>query len=85
MLGKFVTKEDFKERLSVKLDYSTFRDYEKMVVADRTQEIKNFSYDEKIYNLQQNFSQYVTKEDLQFDLSDKVTSPMLDKLQESLH
>ena len=85
MLGKFVTKEDFKERLSVKLDYSTFRDYEKMVVADRTQEIKNFSYDEKIYNLQQSFSQYVTKEDLQFDLSDKVTSPMLDKLQESLH
>ena len=36
LLNNFVTKEDFKERLSIKLDYSTFRDYEKMLAADRT-------------------------------------------------
>jgi len=35
LLGKFVTQEDFKERLSVKLDFSTFRDYQKMLASDR--------------------------------------------------
>ena len=41
-LNKLVTKEDFKESLSIKLDYSVFRDYEKMIATDRTQELKNF-------------------------------------------
>ena len=85
LLNKFVTKEDFKERLSVKLDYSTFRDYEKMVASDRTQELKNFSYDEKIYNLQKSLHLYVTKEDLSFEMSDKVTGKMLDPMQETIY
>ena len=85
LLNKFVTKEDFKERLSVKLDYSTFRDYEKMVASDRTQELKNFSYDEKIYNLQKSLNLYATKEDLSFEMSDKVTGKMLDPMQETIY
>ena len=85
LLNKFVTKEDFKERLSVKLDYSTFRDYEKMVASDRTQELKNFSYDEKIFNLQKNMNLYVTKEDFNFEMSDKVTSKMLEPMQETIY
>ena len=36
LLGRFVTKEDFKETLSYKLDYSVFRDYEKLISSDRT-------------------------------------------------
>ena len=85
LLNNFVTREDFKERLSVKLDYSTFRDYEKMVASDRTQELKNFSYDEKIFNLQKNMNLYVTKEDFNFEMSDKVTSKMLEPMQETLY
>ncbi len=42
LMSKLVTKDEFKERLSVKLDYAVFRDYEKMVSMDRTQELKNF-------------------------------------------
>ena len=41
-LNLLVTKEDFKERLSIKLDYAVFRDYEKTIGMDRTQELKNF-------------------------------------------
>ena len=85
LLNKFVTKEDFKERLSIKLDYSTFRDYEKMLASDRTQELKNFQYDEKIYNLQKSLNLYVTKEDLNFEMSDKVTGKMLDPMQETIY
>jgi len=36
MLGRFVTREDFKEALSVKLDYKVFRDYEKSAASDRS-------------------------------------------------
>ena len=42
LLSTVVTKEEFKEKMSVKLDYQVFRDYEKMVASDRTQELKNF-------------------------------------------
>ena len=36
LLGNFVTKENFKERLAVKLDFDTFRDHTKMLASDRT-------------------------------------------------
>ena len=63
LLSKLVTQDEFKERLSVKLDYSVFRDYEKMVSMDRTQELKNFSYEEKLFNLERALLNYVTKEE----------------------
>ena len=44
LISKVVTKDEFKEALSIKLDYQVFRDYEKMVQSDRTQELKNFKY-----------------------------------------
>lgn len=36
LLAQFVTKEEFKKSLSYKLDYSVFRDYEKLISSDRT-------------------------------------------------
>ena len=42
LLSTLVSKDEFKSSLSLKLDYSIFRDYEKMVAADRSQEMKNF-------------------------------------------
>jgi len=63
LLSKLVTKDEFKERLSIKLDYSVFRDYEKTVSMDRTQELKNFSYEEKLSNLERALLNYVTKEE----------------------
>lgn len=35
-LSNMVTKDEFKDRLSVKLDNAVFRDYEKMIASDRT-------------------------------------------------
>lgn len=52
LLSKLVTREEFKESVSLKLDYSIFRDYEKMVSSDRTQELKNFQFEEKLFNLE---------------------------------
>ena len=51
VLSKFATKEEVKEKMGYKLDYSIFRDYEKMIASDRTQELKNMAYDEQIYSL----------------------------------
>ena len=42
LLATLVTREEFKEGLGRKLDYCIFRDYEKMISTDRTQELKNF-------------------------------------------
>ena len=36
LLSKMVTKTEFSKALSVKLDNSIFRDYEKMIASDRT-------------------------------------------------
>ena len=63
MLSKFVTRDEFKTSLSIKLDNKTFREYEKMIASDRTQELKNFQYEEKLFNLERTFLKYVTKED----------------------
>ncbi len=63
LLAQLVTKKEFKESLSVKLDNKTFREYEKMIASDRTQELKNFKYEEQLYKLERNFLNYVTKED----------------------
>ena len=63
MMSRLVTKEHFKESLSVKLDYNVFRDHQKMLSGDRTQEIKNSQLDEKIYNLERQLLNYVTKEE----------------------
>lgn len=52
LLSSIVTREEFKESLTLKLDYCVFRDYEKMIASDRTQELKNFEYEEKIFNLE---------------------------------
>ena len=42
LMAKFVVKEDFKRELSYKLDSSIFRDYEKVIATDRSQELKNY-------------------------------------------
>lgn len=62
-ITQMVTKDEFKERLSLKLDNQTFRDYEKMIASDRTQELKNFKYEEKLFKLEKQFLSYVTKEE----------------------
>lgn len=83
VLASMVTKEQFREALSVKLDYSIFRDYEKMVGMDRSQEQKNFTYEEKLHELERKFRDYVTKEDLAVDLRDKVSFARIDELVEN--
>lgn len=55
-----------------------------MQAADRTQELKNFEYEEKIHNLNQKFNDFVTKEALAYEMSNKVTLPMLEQVSESL-
>ena len=41
LMASLVTKDEFKEKLSVKLDFSVFNDYTEKLLLDRTQEIKN--------------------------------------------
>ena len=55
LLGKMVTRSEFSKALSVKLDNSIFRDYEKMIASDRSQELKNFQYEEALFNLDRTF------------------------------
>ena len=72
LLTTMVTKEEFKDSMAVKLDYQVFRDYEKMVASDRTQELKNFQYEEKLFNLDRALQNYVTKDDQVIEMANKV-------------
>ena len=56
-----------------------------MVASDRTQELKNFEYEEKIFNLERAMNDYVKIEDNIIELQDKVSLVKLDELQESLN
>ena len=64
LLGKLVTKDDFSKALSVKLDSKIFREYERMIASDRTQELKNFGYEEALFKLERTFQHYVTNKSL---------------------
>ena len=44
-----------------------------MIASDRTQELKNFEYEEKIFNLERALHDYVKKEDNVIELQDKVS------------
>ena len=63
LLSSMVTREEFKEAQTLKLDYCIFRDYEKMIASDRTQELKNFEYEERLFNLDRSLNEYVRIED----------------------
>lgn len=80
-----VTRDEFKEAQTFKLDYCIFRDYEKMMSADRTQELKNFSYEEKLFNLERALNNYVMIEDNVMELRNKVSFDKLDELKDSFN
>ena len=85
LLARLVTKDDFKQALSVKLDYKIFRDHEKMVSSDRTQENKNMQYEEKLFELERTFQQYPTKDDLAQEMREKANCSALQELENNFH
>ena len=85
LLARLVTKDDFKQALSVKLDYKIFHDHEKMVSSDRTQENKNMQYEEKLFELERTFQQYPTKDDLAQEMREKANCSALQELENNFH
>ena len=51
-----------------------------MIASDRTQENKNFFYDEKLFELERTFQQYPTKDDLAQEMREKVNCSALQEL-----
>lgn len=85
LLQKLVTKDEFSKALSVKLDYSIFRDYEKMIASDRSQELKNFKYEEELFKLERKFQDYVTNEELKNQMTMKVSLNVVDEIRETFN
>ena len=85
LLGRMVTKDDFKKALSVKLDSSIFRDHEKRQASDRTQELKNRHFDDKVHELERTFMLYPTKEELASEMREKVSVVSMEELRDSFH
>ena len=56
-----------------------------MVASDRTQELKNFEYEETLFRLEKSLDLYVKKEDNEIDMREKVSLSKLDELMESLN
>ena len=56
-----------------------------MLASDRTQELKNFGYDEKLFNLERSLQNYVTREQQDGDMGDKASVSQLDELTEKFH
>ena len=66
-MTSLVTKKEFNEKLSVKLNSKEFRDYARDLDSDRTQEKKNFELDSKMYDLEKAMKLYMTKEEYNID------------------
>ena len=75
-----MTKDEYNKALVLKLDHRIFRDFEMAQASDRTQEKKNFEYDEQLFNIDRNFMSYVTKDDLAIEMREKVSLPDMDEL-----
>ena len=56
-----------------------------MLASDRTQELKNFGYDEKLFNLERSLQNYVTREQQEGDMGEKASLTALDELTEKIH
>ena len=56
-----------------------------MLAADRTQELKNFGYDEKLFNLERSLQNYVTKEQQEAELGCKASVSQLEEHTERFH
>ena len=56
-----------------------------MLASDRTQELKNFGYDEKLFNLERSLNSYVTREQQEGELNDKASVTQLEELTEKFH
>lgn len=54
-----------------------------MIASDRSQELKNFQYEEALFNLERTFSSYVTKDDLTVEMREKVSLIDMDEMKES--
>lgn len=55
-----------------------------MISTDRSQELKNFNYEEKLYNQERSLLNYVTKDEWAMEMKVKVDNEKLDELRESL-
>ena len=66
-MTSLVTKKEFNEKLSVKLNSKEFRDYARDLESDRSQEMKNFELDSKMYDLEKAMKLYMTKEEYNID------------------
>ena len=56
-----------------------------MLASDRTQELKNFGYDEKLFNLERSLQNYVTREQQDGDMGEKASVSQLEELTEKFH
>ena len=80
-VGNMVTKEEMKEALSLKMNYDDFALFRKRLDQDRTQEYKNFEFEEKIHKLDRQLLQYVTKDSHEVSMREKASNENLEEIQ----
>ena len=67
-----------------KLDANVFRTYEKKQALDRSREERNFVIDERLHCLERALPKFVTKEENEADMKEKVDLHMLEEMKSML-
>jgi len=81
---QFLLKKDFKEALSVKMDYVIFNNYLKEQLSKEVVNDKEFKIEERLFMIEKNLQNQVSKEELKSLLKMKATNERLVELRESV-
>ena len=80
-----VRQKDFKEALSVKLDYVFFKEHLKQQSENNSMNDKGFKVEERIFILEQKLHNAVGKEELKQQLKLKASNERFIELRENMH
>ena len=69
VLEKFMTKDDFKNALELKLDTASFNDYKKRQQRDDMTDQREFKLNDRFYNLEQKIEGFISPERFKSELS----------------
>jgi hypothetical protein len=83
-LEQFLPKKDFKEALSVKMDYVVFNNYVKEQLQKDVVNDTEFKTEERLYTIEKSLKSQVSREDLKALLKLKASSEKLTELKEDL-
>lgn len=84
-LDQFVQKQEFNDRVSVKLDHHIFNEYIKKQQQEQMVNDREFKVDQRLFLIEQGLAKSVQKEELKNQLKMKVSNDKIVQLRDDVH